>query len=271
MHLHHCPQKSMTEPYFEALLKEVTKTKTMGAPKKAAVRKVAHKVPAAHSDNGSFASAEQQLRKKAGGKHGAVIIDVDTLASKIPIKWAVSGAGTSTAYTVRLPPTFLLLSLRLCAQQWQRGEATCVQDTIGATAQASIKAAKSRATAFEPIVITCPIGSCDAVTDISRFPRFAVPEGYVQETVPLFTDEERNPPETTARMTFQRRRAQDIAQSMAAAAEQVKESQKMKVCLCCLVPLPCPRSHDGLAATKSQRGAEQVHDPTRPRRLQPAA
>jgi hypothetical protein len=107
-HLHHCEQKSMTEPYYENLLKEVTKTKTMGAPRKPLPRRV--KVPhrAQNGDTASLAGSERELRKTAGG--GAVILDVETLKSKIPMKWAAGSGVATTSYMVSAAATLSRLA-----------------------------------------------------------------------------------------------------------------------------------------------------------------
>lgn len=82
--------------------------------------------------------------------------------------------------------------------------------------------------AHKPVCITCPIGAVNPVTDISRFTRFPIPEAFLQDSGILFQNPERNPPETTNRMIFQKRSPADIAKSMHFAAQQVAESQKMK-------------------------------------------
>jgi hypothetical protein len=103
-----------------------------------------------------------------------------------------------------------------------------VQDTIGASGQAA-QQTKKQHRGFKPIVITCPFGACDPVTDVSRFTRFAVPEGYVQPGILPFAMAARNPPETSHRMAFQKRPPKDMAEGLLEAQMQVAESKKMKV------------------------------------------
>jgi hypothetical protein len=122
--------------------------------------------------------------------------------------------------------------------------------------------ATKRVKALEPVVISCPFGSCDPVTDVSRFTRFAVPEGYEQPSVTPFTNADRNPPKTTNRMAFQQRSAQGVAKSMASAEAQMQESQTMKVCphtykeatkqlrghCCCALCLPSSLQNTGICS-----------------------
>jgi hypothetical protein len=110
-------------------------------------------------------------------------------------------------------------------KRWSYG----VQDTIGASGQASLQTKKQHK-GCKPVVITCPFGSCNPFTDISRFTKFAVPEGYVQPSTLPFAVAARNPPETSNRMAFQKRSPQEVANSLLAAQIQVAESKKMKVC-----------------------------------------
>ena len=258
-HLLHDEKKSMTEPYFENLLKDVTRTKTMGAPRAPPAPKapLPHKVSTGSAcAAGNLAASEAQLRRKArgGGGGGTALFEVENFRSKLPMKWAVGSGPMSSAYMVRLKESAFPCRLRClrtlpvipaakptlpCAStdpdllaapsSATSRKRISVQDTIGRSAIEAGHAAKSRVSGFKPIVITCPYGACDPVTDVSRFERIMVPEAYVQASAMPFTDEDRNPPETTNRMTFQKRSAAEMAASLLAAEEQMKESQKMKV------------------------------------------
>ena len=258
-HLLHDEKKSMTEPYFENLLKEVTRTKTMGAPRAPPAPKapLPHKVSTGSAcAAGNLAGSEAQLRCKArgGGGGGVALLEVENFRSKLPMKWAVGSGPMSSAYMVRpneLPFPCRLRSVRTLPIRSAAKRTLCcistvpdhfagpsapatsqrdsVQDTIGRSAIEAGRAAKSRVSGFKPVVITCPYGACDPITDVSRFERIMVPEAYVQASAMPFTDEDRNPPETTNRMTFQKRSAAEMAKSLLAAEEQMKESQKMKV------------------------------------------
>jgi DNA topoisomerase IB len=104
-----------------------------------------------------------------------------------------------------------------------------LQDSIGASGQQAAKARKSRLQGFKPTVVTCPYGACDPVTNVSRFTKFIVPEAYVHPSLLPYTNAARNPPETTSRMAFQQRSAQEMAASLLQAQAQVEESRKLKV------------------------------------------
>jgi hypothetical protein len=257
-HLLHGEKKSLTEPYYENLLKEVTKTKTMGAPHAPPpATTMPHKAQSARALGGassSLAGSERALQRKAGGGGSAAYLPVENFRSKIPMKWAVGSGAMSSSYMVRLHNVLSRRALcsvtddtDICvllapatddrchgrtgsiAELFHNSTLTCVQDSIGASAQQAGKAAKSRLKGFVPTVITSPYGAVDPITDVSRFERYLVPEGLVQASIEPFTDPGRNPPETVNRMAFQKRSDAEGAAALRAARAQAEESAKVKV------------------------------------------
>lgn len=122
--MHHGPKKSLTEPHYEALLKDITKTKTMGAPKAPApAGPVKHRV-AARPQQGSargrsFAGSEDELRRRAGG---APLLDIETFKSSVPLSWIGGCDGVASAYAVWRCLHVAALSARLLCAGRQRSE-----------------------------------------------------------------------------------------------------------------------------------------------------
>lgn len=98
-HLLHCPQKPITEPYFEEMQKSVTKIKTMGPPADIKLRCIPHRVRPQ-----SCGGVPRTAAKKSKAPGGAVRLDPDTFRSKIPMKWHVGGGPVASNYQVRPGP-----------------------------------------------------------------------------------------------------------------------------------------------------------------------
>lgn len=102
-HFVHGEQKSLTEPYYDNLLKQVTKTKTMGAPKAPSASPVPHRIAksarAKADKKQSLAGSEDELRRKGGS---APMLDVETFKSTIPLRWIGGCDNVASTYTVRL-------------------------------------------------------------------------------------------------------------------------------------------------------------------------
>lgn len=105
-----------------------------------------------------------------------------------------------------------------------------LQASIGASGTTAVQSGKQPHRASKPIIVTCPFGSCDPVTDVSGFSKFDAPVSFLQPSWMPFTEARRNPPDTCTRLAFQKRAAADVCRSMAAAQRQVAESGKAKVC-----------------------------------------
>lgn len=97
-HATHSELKSLSDPYYEALQKDVTKAMAMGVPAEPAMAasgaQCCHKVTCRPS---TLNSQAEELTQPA--KAQLVLVDKDTFASKVPMKWAVAGNHT-TAYVV---------------------------------------------------------------------------------------------------------------------------------------------------------------------------
>eukprot|EP00892_Ulva_mutabilis_P011736 jgi/Ulvmu1/8935/UM005_0026.1 len=200
-HSTHSALKSMSEPYYEALQKDLTKAMAMGMPVEPAI---ASSSQCPHKANWAPSSLDRQAKDLAQpGRAKPVLIDKDTFASKIPMKWPVAG-GHSTTYT----------------------------DTIGKSSQKAAEAASKRRKPFVPVVITSPYGNTHPFMDTectSRLKRFVVPEAFLQRKPALFTNADRNPPSTCNRMGFPRPSAADMAKNQQQAAKQTEQAAAMKV------------------------------------------
>ena len=108
-HFHHDEKKSTTDPYYENLLKTVTKTKTMGAPRKPGPLQATlpHRAASAHTQSlsatrGNFA---ENNGENANGKRptggSAAYLPVENFKSKVPMKWAVGSGKMTSSYMVR--------------------------------------------------------------------------------------------------------------------------------------------------------------------------
>jgi hypothetical protein len=95
----HCEQRSITDPISEKRLKEVTRKRTMGFPStgRPPMEALSHAAPCTHGTE-SFNTSERRLRHMA---RGAVLLDVDTFSSKIPMKWATGNGSRTSIYFVR--------------------------------------------------------------------------------------------------------------------------------------------------------------------------
>ena len=106
---------------------------------------------------------------------------------------------------------------------------SCVQDSIGKSAQAAARAGAAGVRGHKPVVITNPYGACDPVTNQAHFTKFPVPEAYVQPPTKPFMDPARNPPDTITRASYRPRSAGGNMKSLQAARRQAADSQALKV------------------------------------------
>lgn len=153
------------------------------------------------------------------------------LAFRWPLRERCPRIHSSSVHVAHVPPLRIYTCEKLLA----------LQDTTGASGTLALQNAKQPHRASQPVIITCPFGSCDPVTDVSRFRTFNLPQSFTQPSRMPLTDAERNPPDTCTRLAFRKRAAADVCRSMAAAQWQVAESAKAKV------RASAPHTHDHVA------------------------
>ncbi|KAF6258841.1 hypothetical protein COO60DRAFT_1074463 [Scenedesmus sp. NREL 46B-D3] len=208
-HTAHKPQYSVEQPGTTCLMREQTRLRTMGCPRKVEVKGFAHAAtktaaaaaaaPALQRDEAAAAGSASSSRSSSNkpGRPAVKASDmIDTLSSKVPLKWAASSVvAPGSSYTA----------------------------AFGSNPGRSPQMCK---TVFKEVNVG--FGHVDQLQYPTRSALYPVEQRYLQPSpVPGRVQHDADL-KTTNRMSYKPRDPDSVARSVAAAREQIEASQSVR-------------------------------------------